>query len=188
MTAVLVGITGYAQHGKDTAASLLVSEYGYVRVAFADALKELAYAVNPSIPGIGRLQSIVDEQGWEAAKAYPEARRILQVLGTTARNVLGDDVWLRAAEKKMLMAAAPVVISDVRFPNEALFVRRHGGELWRVHRHNSDGTDYDNGIGTEHPSEAHVASLVASKLFVATNVEELQEAVRTAIQGMNVYG
>jgi hypothetical protein len=174
---MLVGVTGYAQHGKDTVASLLVSEYGYVRVAFADALKELAYAMNPSIPGIGRLQSIVDEQGWEGAKTYPEVRRILQVLGTAARDILGDDVWLRAAEKKMLSARAPVVISDVRFPNEAEFLRRHGGELWRVLRLNPDGTDYDNGVGTEHPSEQYVGSLEAQAVFYATCPEELYEAV-----------
>ena len=51
---MIVGITGYAQHGKDTAAQVLVTEFGFVRVGFADALKELALAVNPIVTPPGQ--------------------------------------------------------------------------------------------------------------------------------------
>lgn len=190
---MLIGLTGYAQHGKDTVANTLVEEFGYHRVGFADALKNLAYLVNPYIPHpiptgdpladqykadmLFRLAALVDVRGWEWAKQNPEVRRVLQELGTSARTLIGTNVWVQAAESAMLDTKKPVVISDVRFPNEADFIARHSGELWRIVRINEDGTPYDNGIGTAHPSEAYVDSLPIKKLLVAWNVEQLQSVV-----------
>ncbi len=190
---MIVGITGYAQHGKDTSAKVLVEEFDFVRVGFADALKELALKVDPivsyhpdALEGLmhvvnDRLSYVVQHQGWEAAKKLPEVRRFLQVLGTEARNVLGEDVWVHALDNTLRerMTAANVVIPDVRFPNEANYVVNHrGGELWRVTRRTSDGTDYDNGIGTEHDSEKHVPNLRVDQEIFASSVEELQAKVR----------
>lgn len=168
---MLVGITGRAQHGKDTVAQVLVQYFGFVRVGFADALKELAYATNPYIPGIATLQTVVDEMGWEEAKRYPEVRRFLQVLGTKARDILGSDVWIDAAERKMIAAAPnPVVFSDVRFPNEADFIHRWHGVLLRVTR-----PGFDNGVDPLHPSELFVPDLpAAADIINDGTVEELR--------------
>jgi hypothetical protein len=177
----LIGLTGYAQHGKDTTAAVLVEDFGFVRIGFADALKSLALEVNPSIPGLAPLRSLVETDGWESAKGWPEVRRLLQDLGTGVRDILGDMVWIRAAERKLQaydLTDTPVVVSDVRFPNEAATIAKHGGELWRIERYNEDGTPFDNGVGTAHPSEALVASLDANKVLTATNVEQLQGLVR----------
>lgn len=181
---MLIGLTGYAQHGKDTVAAALVEDFGYTRVAFADPLKQLAYEVNPWVLGEEegeqvRLAWLVDELGWEGAKANPEVRRVLQVLGTAARTIIGPNVWVDAADLKVQQAPGPVVISDVRFPNEAEYIHRYSGQLWRIQRVNEDGTAFDNGVGTDHPSEAHVAELSIQKLIVAWNVEQLQDTVRS---------
>lgn len=176
----LIGITGYARHGKDTLAGVLVRDFGYYRISFADPLKQLLYAMNPYVPHVASVRTLVDEMGWEEAKGWPEVRRLLQELGTAARNILGEDVWLRAAEKKMVEAAPqPVVIPDVRFPNEADFIRRHGGELWAVRRQ-----DFDNGLGTDHESERHVAEIAnrADRVFInADGIRELEALVPEAL-------
>ncbi len=44
----IIGFSGYAQSGKDTAAEIL-GEIGYERIAFADILRKFLYAVNPKI-------------------------------------------------------------------------------------------------------------------------------------------
>ena len=36
----VIGLTGYAQSGKDTLASILVEKYGYSRVAFGDKIRD----------------------------------------------------------------------------------------------------------------------------------------------------
>mgnify|MGYP006283771541 FL=1 len=43
---MIIGLTGYAQSGKDTVASLLVEHYGYERVAFADKIRSFLYEMN----------------------------------------------------------------------------------------------------------------------------------------------
>jgi hypothetical protein len=203
MRKALIGITGYAQHGKDTVGASLVERYGYRRLGFADKLKELALAVNPVIPidetdmySYACLADIVASFGWEIAKTNPEVRRFLQELGTQARLLLGEDVWVNALAKTLnesgvwtfesewaagypdppsRYSGPPVVIADVRFPNEADYVRSVGGLLIRVTRYNEDGTLYDNGLGTDHPSEKHVRDLPAD--FDAVGVSGQTEAL-----------
>jgi dephospho-CoA kinase len=46
----VIGLTGYAQTGKDTVGEILVRDHGFKRVAFADAVRECVYALNPLIP------------------------------------------------------------------------------------------------------------------------------------------
>ncbi len=173
---MLIGLTGYAQHGKDTIAQVLVDEYGFRQVAFAEPLKRLAYELNPTVEGIGRLQSIVDAEGWDKAKQWPEVRRLLQVLGTSARDILGPDTWVHAAERVILASGPDVVVSDCRFHNEFRFIARMGGELWRVTR-----PGFDNGVGIDHPSEQFVHE--ARPAFEFTNnyasAAEFATAVKT---------
>jgi len=157
---MLIGVSGYARTGKDTVSNILVENYGFVRIGFADALKECMYVLNPWVPikisipipdtiadiaRIGetqkpqsefkmrRLREIVDESGWEEAKEVPEVRRLLQRMGTeVVRDIVGTDTWVDIAMRKA--AEHPnVVISDLRFPNEHEAVREVG-EAWRVSR------------------------------------------------------
>ena len=52
---MLIGVTGLAQHGKDTIGNRLVKAHGFRRMGFANVLKELALRVNPIVhaPGSG---------------------------------------------------------------------------------------------------------------------------------------
>ena len=189
---MLIGVTGYAQAGKDTVADYLVEEYGFTKFAFADALRNLALTLNPWVvdhdwqsyvdesPEPRRLAWLVNELGWDGAKQNPEVRRFLQVLGTEGvRDHLGKDSWVNALDLVWMQSGAKnVVISDVRFPNEAEYVHRNNGILCRVARFNEDGTAFDNGIGTEHPSERFVASLSVDESLWATNVAGLHNIVR----------
>jgi hypothetical protein len=45
----LIGLSGYARSGKDEAAKVLVEEFGFTRVAFADKLRDVLYQLNPII-------------------------------------------------------------------------------------------------------------------------------------------
>jgi hypothetical protein len=139
MTDLIIGLSGYARSGKNTAADALIQR-GWRQAGYADKLKEFLYAVNPLIPGhygAGslRLRQLVDSTGWDYAKtAYPEVRSLLQRTGTEAgRRVLGDDVWVEAlfADHK---DAAGLVVTDVRFENEAKAVTDRGGVMIRVER------------------------------------------------------
>lgn len=143
MSLNVIGLSGYARSGKDAVAKILVEEHGYVRVSWADKLREALYALNPIVGivqgGPVHYQPLIDGLGYEAAKDHgvfgSEVRRLLQRLGTEAgRGVLGSNVWVDALVGS-LRPGLSYVIPDTRFPNEAEAVTaRLGGQVWRVLR------------------------------------------------------
>ncbi len=154
---VVVGLTGFAQVGKDTLAQELVKHLGFERHGFADALKSILYALNPRVElynndfiGHWHVQTLVDQKGWEEAKKEPEVRELLQRLGTEGGRVaLGKDVWVNTL---FTQPTGPrIVIPDVRFENEAQAIRARGGSVIRIHRpgtgpinaHISDQIDFE---------------------------------------------
>jgi hypothetical protein len=124
-----VGLSGCARSGKDTVAAFLVAEYGYRRIAFADRLKSFVVALYPSIA------EIVNDAGgdWDRAKEDPEVRRMLQGVGTAARNHIGLDVWITAALGSVGKDER-IVVSDMRLINEAGALASRGAALFRIER------------------------------------------------------
>ena len=157
----IIGLSGYARSGKDEAAKVLVEDYGFTRVAFADKLREVLYALNPIIAEKGastiagryetyvKVQDVIDRHGWDGYKETEygtEIRRLLQRLGTEAgRETLWDSIWIDAA-----LTGHPddarIVVTDCRFPNEAQAIKDRGGKVWRIRRPSV-------GPANNHPSE-----------------------------------
>mgnify|MGYP003340526973 CR=1 FL=1 len=133
---MIIGLSGYARSGKDTVAQVLVEKYGFQRIAFADKIREFLYDLNPrldhTLKDSLRLRDIVDVNGWEKAKIHKVVREYLQDIGVSARNVFGEEFWIKQALASM--HTGNVVITDVRFPNEARVIKKLDGELWRVIR------------------------------------------------------
>lgn len=131
----VIGLCGYAGVGKDEVAKILAYIYGYHRVAFADALKTVLYAVNPSYRDIAAarclsLAQTVDAIGWAGAKKQPEVRRMLQDLGAAMRAV-DPGVWVHAVWNQTFRPPeARFVIPDVRYRNEVAVA----DTLWRIER------------------------------------------------------
>ena len=104
---MLIGLCGYAAAGKDTAARVLIDEFFFQRVAFADPIKAALLALDPLVPGPGedqylRLSEFCQERSWAEVKEYPEVRRLMQILGTeVGRNLFDPEIWVKLAESKM---------------------------------------------------------------------------------------
>lgn len=135
---MIIGLSGYAQSGKDTVAEILVRRFGFQRVAFADPIREFCYDFNPIVNHIAGepvlLQHVVDRDGWELAKKNPQVRKTLQDVGVSARKVFGEDFWIKQALRKTDIYGK-WVITDVRFRNEATAIwELPGGQVWRVER------------------------------------------------------
>jgi hypothetical protein len=142
MTPQLIGISGAFGAGKDEVAKILVDRYGYERHAFADALKnEVAKCLyhDQQIP-----EDLPDEIAdlMYGFKGHPckvwekptdsGMRRVLQFWGTEYRRSQDGDYWVKAMDS---VACPPLmVVSDVRFRNEVDWVRRSGGQCWKVVR------------------------------------------------------
>ena len=136
---MIIGLSGYARSGKDEVAKILVSEFNFERVAFADAIRDLLYQTNPLI-GVTRLQIMIDAVGWDIAKQHPDVRSYLQNLGVGARKLFGENFWINQAlnphiyEHPIVGVNKNIVVTDVRFTNEAEIINSLGGQVWRIRR------------------------------------------------------
>lgn len=151
---MIIGLSGYAQSGKDTVAKILVDNHRYTRVAFADKIREFLYEVNPMVgcSPSGYLQDLINLKGWDEAKKEPQVRRLLQDLGVGARKLFGDTFWIHQALGPMALAHPKIVITDVRFTNEADVIKANGGQVWRIKR---TGVDAVNSHVSEHEMDGY---------------------------------
>lgn len=175
---MIIGLTGYAQSGKDSVANILVNNYGYTRVAFADPIRELLYQMNPAVKDGGyRVQSTVDAYGWDVAKtAFPEVRNMLQNLGVGARKTFGDMFWVQQALRQV-SPEGNFVITDVRYPNEAKAIRAYeDSQIWRIKR---SGVEPVNA----HASETAMDGEKVDQIFVNNGtLEDLQVLINTRMR------
>jgi len=188
----IIGLSGYARSGKDEAAKVLVEEFGFKRVAFADKLREVVYQLNPLVAvkpyynegtlppnGMSRvfLQEVIDVYGWDGYKSTEygtEIRRLLQRMGTEAgRQTLYDSIWVDMALTGHDEDAS-IVVTDCRFPNEYDAITAQGGKVWRIER---------AGVG---PANAHASETSLDNhefYFTLSNngtLEEFRQHVRDA--------
>jgi hypothetical protein len=177
---MIIGLTGYAQSGKDTVAKVLIENFGFERVAFADPIRKLLYEMNPAVKdGDYRIQGVVDGYGWDVAKtAFPEVRRLLQDLGVGARKVFGEDFWVKQA----LNSHSPsdnVVVTDVRFTNEADYIKGFPeAQLWRIKR---IGVGAVNGHVSERDMDGHAVDQIFANNGSIGDLEALIKARMLAL-------
>jgi hypothetical protein len=175
---VIVGLSGYARVGKDTVGAFLVAEHGFRRVAFADELRSFLYDLNPLIPilngGPNRVAPLVDALGWDLAKQRDEVRALLQRIGTECVRKRDPDFWIRTALRDV-DDRDDIVITDVRFPNEARAVLDRCGVMLRIER------PYYRPLN-EHPSETALDDW-SFDAVIANNgsLEDLGRAVERAV-------
>ncbi|WP_346921376.1 hypothetical protein [Glutamicibacter creatinolyticus] len=196
---IIIGLTGYKQHGKSTVASQLEQEHGFTRLSFAGPLKEMADRINPVV-GINAYldgdEFIAEPIHLDAARAscadendlksrYPLYRLFLQRLGTEGLRKVDDSFWLKLMDETIgdlvQRGQRRFVIDDARFPNESELIgsyRNFGmvSALWQVTR---PGAGIPN---DPHPSEAFVGQLgEARHLKNSGTVEELNDLVDAVV-------
>lgn len=138
---MIVGITGVAGSGKDTAADYLVSKYGFTKVSFASILKNML-----SVAGLPEPSNRDDKEKNVEGFNFTW-REAAQTLGTEWGRSLDENIWI-----KLTMASLEdgknYVFSDVRFDNEAKAIIYKNGINLQV-----SGRSVDLGQNSVHASE-----------------------------------
>lgn len=175
----LIGVTGKARSGKDTVATILVEEHGFVRTAFADPLKQAAAILFDWPPELAFSDSIKEHLSpfWNMT-----GREIMQKFGTEAmRGAFGEDFWVKrwVIEYARLSPKHSIVVSDVRTDTEANAIRDLGGIIVHLRR-DSAGLAGAEGL---HSSEAGIKFDKASDIWVDNNgtVADLVDEVHRLI-------
>lgn len=172
---MLIGLAGYATVGKDAVAEILVRDRGFTRVAFADAVREAVYTLDPQVDGF-TLRELVDGIGWDKAKAHTEVRRLLQAMGTElARKTWRDDFWVALLMDRY--TGQDWVVSDCRFINEVNAIQVMGGKVYRIER---------PGVGpiNDHVSETGLDSFTGFDDFILNHgtLEDLAVEVKRVVR------
>lgn len=141
MSPFICGLTGFAGSGKDTAAAFLAEALQArgrrVEIfSFAEPLRAMLRALGvPAHYMTDRQLKEQDVPGFNASY-----RHMAQTLGTEwGRQCMGSNFWLRHLEMRINQACDArkvdfVFVTDVRFPNEANWVREHRGTIVHVDR------------------------------------------------------
>jgi hypothetical protein len=164
---ILIGVTGRKFSGKDTIGDYLVKHHGFIRLAYADTLKEALKIVF----------SFTDEQLYGEKKETVDEywshtpRELLQSIGTELfrdelpklRKNMTSDIWIKAVNRRMIdlrkRGYNRFVVTDVRFPNEVDYIKNSSGVVWKVNRLMAKITQAD------HASEAHIDNFECSYEF-----------------------
>lgn len=184
----LIGLAGRAGAGKDTVAGILSAHHDFARLAFAEPLKQMLMA---GLRELGVSRELLSDA---AAKERPieslgkSPRQLMQTLGTEwGRQMINEDLWVLLAERALVQYrkfASGLVLTDVRYENEAHLVRRHGGSVWLIRRALPANV---RALGA-HSSEAGVQIVpeVDSLLLNDAGTEQLADEVRAALAGERI--
>ena len=167
----LIGFVGYPRTGKDAVANYLVEHHGFKRVAFGDAVKRLLLAIDPCYNNnLGVLERR------KANETY-ETREKLQKLGQVLRN-FNEDFWVQTVRDNIMESDpdTPIVVTDIRYPNEYHMVKDMGGEVVAIER---PGYGPVNG----HQSETNTTSLLDHADRTLTNDKDIAALVKSLLDG-----
>ena len=154
-TPLLIGLHGKAGSGKDSLGKLLTLTLDKsVRTAFADPVKTAAGVIFDVHQETAHSPEFKE---WYSSYWGLTGRQMLQLLGTEAiRGTFGPDFWVkrwRLVAERFLYSGYSVIVTDVRFENEALAIRELGGTIVHVIRPNWQALDGSEGA---HASEAGI--------------------------------
>lgn len=168
----IIGITGVARVGKDTlftSIKELNENMNFTRLAFADELKKECDEFLMKNIGISAFTENEEEK--------LIIRPFLVTYGTHVRRKLDKACWIKRIKESMSGSGNKYfVITDVRFPNEAEWIKNQGGKIIHLSR---DGVLPAN--DDEKINDPILNSLADFKIKLPTFTENLIESVKLEI-------
>lgn len=140
----IVGISGEKGSGKSTAARAIRDRHAVDVEAFGDRVRDVV------VEAFGIERYWLDNPELKE-REHPEwgitPRDMMQSVGKGFREAFGGNFWVRKMDRYLRQeglvvdADVPVVIDDVRYPNEAAWIRRQGGVVVGLVRPDHGGED-----------------------------------------------
>lgn len=175
----LIGLTGYAGSGKDSVRDILETDHEFTGLAFAEPIRAMICELLTS-NGIGSEwmyeRTLKEQVIPQLGVSY---RHMAQTLGTEWGRNLQTDFWLRIAQAYMEDLSnhghLHFVVSDVRFVNEAEWVKKQGGVIWHIRRP-------DVAPVRPHASEAEIEHIEAD--WTINNTGSLDDLKPTVLEAL----
>lgn len=161
----VVAILGTLNSGKGTFAQIFTESGRFTPMAFTDPMKSI----------LQDLFSLTTEELWGTSdKRTPRTRELLQVFGTDFARKYDPEIWVNKMYERIgycerhgfdtcfqgrgFQSKEGVIITDLRFPNEAKMLREHyDATLIKIVRpHSGDAAELTH---TQHASETAVTEI-----------------------------
>ena len=172
----IIALSGPRACGKSTIADHLVNNHGYTRVAFADALRDIAAV---------------------AGSDFINDRLYLASLGKKLRNQI-PDFLLQVVQNRLESIEGHVVIEDIRFPTEVEFCQSIGATTIRFEISREEQLrrlgNRDGKVGSEAESliecmDEHALADVVDWDYVIPAVGDFRElafTIHTGVPSLNI--
>jgi hypothetical protein len=159
----LLGVVGRASNGKSTVAEAIVSH------AASEGVRAKSYEISTLILDEAKWVGLISEEKTRSRLSAAEIKTLVD-LGRRRRQQFNQDYWLKELALAIEEDAPDVaVIPNIRYENEADFIKSHGGHLIKVTALNSDGSQF---IATDRdpndPTET-VPSLLKADYYLTVN-------------------
>lgn len=146
----IIGFAGHMGSGKTTCAVMVSrSEYPHHIYNFAEGVRD----VFECITGISKEHTrTTDDKSKFLSKFNRTIGQMLQDIGEGMRKIY-PDIWVIKLEQQWKRdGCPPIVIGDVRYPNEVVWIEKHDGVVVRLLR-DSVSENVSETRSTEHESE-----------------------------------
>lgn len=195
---MIIGLCGVIGAGKNSVGDILERDYNFTQLSFAgNVYKEVAQSYGVTVAWLsdrGRKETPQPELATKYCNdpdfvkiiaGDPDAprspREVLQKWGTEYRRSQNDNYWIDKVDQAIQSSnSADFAITDVRFPNEAVYIKKYRGIIAQVLR----------SVYIPDPATSTHASEVGLTLFrpdfVIKNLltlNELDEAVKEFMHG-----
>jgi hypothetical protein len=176
---LIIALSGRMGVGKDTIADYLVSNYGFVKIAFADSLKRVINELF-GVPLDVLYDSEKKNIHYPLINCTPREllRSVGEALNTLRISQLPPFIFNARAKLHELSYGERVVISDLRTNEEEEFLKAEGALFWRVKRQELQFFD-------EHPTEtSHQAFGFHTIIENDSSLPELYSKIDSAISNL----
>jgi hypothetical protein len=131
--APIYGISGRARSGKDTVGAFIKATAGGYTYSLAEPLRRM---LNAGF-GMNMHDKYWRDRKEEATPAFGgrSPRHLMQTLGTDwGRNLVSEDLWVNLCAHQFRLRGPGMIVTDVRFENEARWIRSMGGQVLHISR------------------------------------------------------
>lgn len=140
---MIIGICGFQSAGKDTIANLLINKYGFKKLSFAGAVKDIVSIMfgwpRDKLEGLTKedreWRETIDTW-WAQKLQMPQLtpRYVLQYIATDVfRNHWHPEIWITIVERQ-LNQFDNIVITDSRFENEIKLLMKYNAKIIHVYK------------------------------------------------------
>ena len=170
---LIIGIAGPAESGKNLFADLLSAAIleesvtcDPLLVSFASPIKQMLAA------GLG-----LQDKDPRAEEIYGKTyRELAQTLGTDwGRRMVGESIWVHSFIESYKNHKGILIVTDVRFANEARFIRSQGGAIIHMRRPNHEKIKE-----AQHISEAGISMVFDMRDCLVTNDSDIDHLKKEA--------